>query len=171
MKLLGMLGGMSWENTIDYYKIINQLVNQKLGDWNSAKLLLYSVNFDELLSLQNQQKWDIIAENTIEICKTLEKAGCSALVICSNTMHKIADNVQERIKIPIINVIDATAKEIKQSGIKTIGLLGTKFTMEGGFYEAKLKNEYGRQLPKFTRNTNLAETTCEIEMVYKRPML
>ncbi|MFX0138932.1 MAG: aspartate/glutamate racemase family protein [Candidatus Hodarchaeota archaeon] len=142
MKLLGLIGGMSWQNTIEYYKIINQMINERLRSWNSAKILLYSCNFEEILPLQNKNKWDKILEIISKICTKLEKAECSALVICSNTMHKIADQVQDNISIPLINVIDETAKIIKKKNIKNIGLLGTKFTMEEGFYTLKLKNIY-----------------------------
>lgn len=142
MKLLGLIGGMSWESTIEYYRVINQMVNERLGGWNSAKILLYSVNFEEILPLQNNNEWDKITDIASKICARLEKAGCSALIICSNTMHKIADQVQTRISIPLINVIDETAKVIKAKNMKNIGLLGTKFTMEEDFYTHKLKYDY-----------------------------
>ncbi|MFX1326462.1 MAG: aspartate/glutamate racemase family protein, partial [Promethearchaeota archaeon] len=140
MKLLGLIGGMSWENTVEYYKLINRMVNERLGNWSSAKILLYSVNFQEILPLQNINEWGKIAEKISKICIKLENAGCSALIICSNTMHKIADQVQRGINIKIINVIDETAKVIKTKNFGKIGLLGTKFTMEGEFYTKKLKN-------------------------------
>ncbi len=142
MKLLGLIGGMSWENTIEYYRIINEMVKNRLQGWNSARVLLYSVNFEEILSLQNQQKWDKIAEIMIDICSKLEGAGCSAIVICSNSMHKIAENIEKKIKIPLIHVVDATAKVIIAKKVNKVGLLGTKFTMEGGFYKERLKNKY-----------------------------
>ncbi|UCB46612.1 MAG: aspartate/glutamate racemase family protein [Spirochaetota bacterium] len=142
MKLLGLIGGMSWANTIEYYRVINQMVNERLGSWNSAKLLLYSVNFEEILPLQNNNKWDKITDIISEICMKLEQAGCSALMICSNTMHKIADQVQKKISVPLINVIDETARVVRAHKIKNIGLLGTKFTMEEAFYAHKLKNNY-----------------------------
>lgn len=142
MKLLGLIGGMSWESTIEYYRILNELIKNELGSWNSAKILLYSVNFEEILTLQNNNDWKQIENRMIEICKKLETVGSSAIVICSNTMHKIADNLEGRISIPIINVIDETAKVIKSMKIKTIGLLGTKFTMESGFYKNKLEKKY-----------------------------
>ena len=142
MKLLGLIGGMSWENTIEYYRVINRMVNKRLGGWNSAKILLYSVNFEEILHLQNNNKWRKIADAVYKICTRLQKAGCSALVICSNTMHKVADRIQKKISIPVINVIDETAKVIKAKNITNIGLLGTKFTMEEDFYTDKLKYNY-----------------------------
>jgi aspartate racemase len=142
MQLLGLIGGMSWESTIEYYRIINEMVTNKLGSWNSAKILLYSVNFEEILPLQNNDDWGQIRNIMIEICKKLETVGSSAIVICSNTMHKVADGIEENISIPIINVIDETAKAIKAKNLNSIGLLGTKFTMEGGFYVNKLVNKY-----------------------------
>ena len=129
MKLLGLIGGMSWESTIEYYRILNEFIRSELGGWNSAKILLYSVNFEEILPLQNNNDWGQIKNKMVRICKILEIAGSSAIVICSNTMHMIAD-------------IDETAKVIKAMKIKTIGLLGTKFTMESGFYKNKLVNKY-----------------------------
>lgn len=142
MKLLGLIGGMSWESTIEYYRVLNEFIRTELGDWNSAKILLYSVNFEEILPLQNNNDWGQIEKKMFKICKILEIAGSSAIVICSNTMHMIADSLEEKLSIPIINVIDETAKVIKAMNIRTIGLLGTKFTMESGFYKNKLVDKY-----------------------------
>jgi len=142
MKLLGLIGGMSWENTIEYYRVINEIVKSEIGGWNSAKILLYSVNFDEILSLENQGKWNKIAEIIIDISKRLESAGCSCIVMCSNTIHKIADDVEREISIPLLHVIDETAKVIKLKNISTVGLLGTKFTMEDGFYVNRLEDSH-----------------------------
>lgn len=140
MKLLGLIGGMSWENTIDYYKIINSMVKERLGGWNSAKILLYSVNFEEILSLQNDDRWDAIGRQMINISKSLESAGAQAILICSNTMHRVADAISSNVSIPLIHVVDETAKSIKKQDLKTIGLLGTRFTMEGGFYADRLNH-------------------------------
>ena len=142
MKLLGLIGGMSWENTIDYYSIINDLVKERLSDWNSAEILLYSVNFEQILRWQNQNNWNELLKFMINICKKLELVGSKAIVICSNTMHKIATEIEAKISIPIINVVDETAKVIKSMNIKSVGLLGTKFTMEGTFYAEKLMKKY-----------------------------
>ena len=141
MKLIGLIGGMSWENTIDYYRIINEMVKKELGEWYSAEILLYSVNFEEVLQLQNQNNWNELVKLMIIICKKLELAGSKAIVICSNTMHKIATEIETEISIPLINVVDETAKAIKSMDIKTVGLLGTKFTMEGNFYTEKLNEK------------------------------
>jgi len=135
---LGLIGGMSWENTIEYYQIINEMVKERLGGWNSAKIILYSVNFEEILPLQNNNQWDKIAQKMIKISMDLENAGCAAIIICSNSMHKIAEKIEDQISIPLIHVVDETAKAIKNNNLKTIGLLGTKFTMEGGFYVQRL---------------------------------
>lgn len=138
MKTLGLIGGMSWESTIEYYRILNEMVKEKLGGWNSAKLLLYSVNFGEILPLQNEGKWKDIASIMVDISKNLELAGSSAILICSNTMHKIADEIVKQIHIPLIHVVDETAKVIKTKKFEKVGLLGTKFTMEEGFYVNRL---------------------------------
>jgi len=143
MKTLGMIGGMSWESTIEYYRILNEMIKERLGGWNSAKLLLYSVNFEELLPLQYEEKWEEIANIMVDIAKKLEGAGSSAILICSNTMHKIADVVEEHVNIPLIHVADETAKVIKSKEIERVGLLGTKFTMEGGFYVERLNEKHG----------------------------
>lgn len=142
MKLLGLIGGMSWENTIDYYRIINDMVKDKLGGWNSAEMILYSVNFAEVLLLQEQNRWDDLLKLMIIICKKLELVRSKAIVICSNTMHKIATRIGNEISIPLINVVDETGKVIKSMNIKNVGLLGTKFTMEGSFYIEKLMKIY-----------------------------
>lgn len=142
MKLIGLIGGMSWENTIDYYRMINKIVQERFGDWNSAEILLYSLNFQKIIELQNQDKWAELVEIMTLIAKKLELANCKAILICSNTMHRIASEIETEISIPLINVVDETAKAIKRSKIKTVGLLGTRFTMEGTFYTTKLAEKY-----------------------------
>ncbi len=155
MKTLGLIGGMSWESTIEYYRILNEMIKEKLGGWSSAKLLLYSVNFGEILPLQNEGKWDEIAAIMVDISKKLELAGSSAILICSNTMHKVADEIEKQVHIPLIHVVDETAKVIKEKRFEKVGLLGTKFTMEEGFYVERLaKNHNLRVLlpPQDDRN-------------------
>ena len=142
MKTLGLIGGMSWESTIEYYRLLNEMVKEKLGGWNSAKLLLYSVNFEEILPLQNEGKWNEIATIMLDISKKLELAGSSAILICSNTMHKVADEIEKQIQIPLIHVVDETAKVIKAKKFEKVGLLGTKFTMEGRFYVERLTKKH-----------------------------
>ena len=138
MKTIGLIGGTSWESTLEYYRIINELVRDRLGGFHSAKILLYSVDFDEYVKLMNVGKWDDIADKLIEIAIRLERCGAELLLICTNTMHRVADKVQKAINIPLINIIDVTAERIKERGLKTVGLLGTKFTMEDEFYRNRL---------------------------------
>lgn len=143
MKLLGFIGGMNWQSTAEYYKTINNLVNQRLGGNHSARLIIYSVDFEEILSLEMKNNWDSIGNKMAEISQDLEKAGARGLVLCSNTMHLVAEDLEKVTNIPIINVIDATAEEIKKNRIESIGLLGTKFTMEREFYKNRLKEKHG----------------------------
>ena len=142
MRLLGLIGGLSWENTIDYYRFLNQKIKERMGGWNSAKLLLYSVNFEKILAKQNKGDWDSIEKKMINISLKLQEAGCNSIILCSNTIHKVADKVEEHLSIPLINVIDETAKVIKERKLKRIGLLGTRFTMEDDFYVKKLRDLY-----------------------------
>ena len=137
--MLGLIGGMSWESTAEYYRIMNELVKERLGGWHSAEILLYSVDFDEIVRLQREKEWDRLVEILGDIAVKLENAGAKAVLICTNTMHKVADDVQSRIKVPLINIIDVTADALKRDGVKTAGLLGTKFTMEDGFYQERMK--------------------------------
>ncbi len=143
MKLLGFVGGMNWQSTVEYYKNINNLINDKLGGNHSARLIVYSVDFEEILTLEMQNKWDLIKDIMIEISENLEKAGAEGIVICSNTMHLIAEDLEKVSKIPLINVIDATAEEVKKNRINSVGLLGTKFTMETKFYKNRLTERHG----------------------------
>lgn len=143
MKLLGFIGGMNWQSTAEYYKTINNLMNQKLGKNHSARLIVYSVDFEEILTLEMENKWELIKDKMAEISESLEKAGAEGLVICSNTMHLIAEDLEKVTNIPIINVIDATAEEIKKNRINSVGLLGTKFTMKEEFYKNRLTERHG----------------------------
>jgi len=142
MKLLGFIGGMNWQSTVEYYKTINNLVNKRLGMNHSARIVFYSVDFEDILELEMQNNWELVKEKMGDISVSLEKAGAEGLVICSNTMHLIAEDLQNVTNIPIINVIDATADEIKKNRIDSVGLLGTKFTMEGEFYKNRLKDKH-----------------------------
>jgi len=137
--MIGLIGGMSWESTVEYYRIMNELVRERLGGWHSAEILLYSVDFDEIVRLQKAGDWKKTSEILGEIAVKLENAGAKAVLICTNTMHKIADEVQSRINVPLINIIDTTAEVLKRDGVKKAGLLGTKFTMEDGFYQERMK--------------------------------
>lgn len=138
MKTIGLIGGMSWESTVTYYQVINQMVAKSLGGLHSAKTLLYSVDFQEIELCQANGEWDKSALILIDAAKRLQIAGADFIVICTNTMHKVADQIQAAITIPIIHIADVTAKKLIQQGIKTVALLGTKYTMEQDFYKSKL---------------------------------
>ncbi|MBX7150804.1 aspartate/glutamate racemase family protein [bacterium] len=140
MKTIGMIGGTSWVSTLAYYKIINELTNERLGKLHSAKIFLYSIDFDEFKTLADQNAWPEIAKMFINGAQRLEKAGSDCIVLCSNTTHIIADDVQQSIAIPLIHIVDATATAIGEKQINTVGLLGTKFTMEHSFFAERLKS-------------------------------
>ncbi|MFA5994170.1 MAG: aspartate/glutamate racemase family protein [Parcubacteria group bacterium] len=146
MKTIGLIGGMSWESSLEYYRIINEQIKEKLGGLHSAKSLMYSVDFDEIEKLQHQGNWDEATKLMIDAAQRLEKGGADFVVICTNTMHKMAEDVQHNIQIPLLHIADATAEKIKKAGLKKIGLLGTKFTMEEDFYKGRLINKYGLEV-------------------------
>jgi aspartate racemase len=141
MKTIGLIGGTTWLSTIEYYRIINETVKEKLGGAHSAHCILYSVDFDEFV-LQREGKWDEIACSFIDIAKRLEQSGADFLIICANTIHKIADEIQKSVNIPILHIADVTAERIVESGLKKVGLLGTKYTMEEEFYKRRLKERF-----------------------------
>jgi len=143
MKKIGMIGGMSWESSIEYYRIVNQTVREKLGGLHSAKSIMYSVEFAEIEALQHQNRWDELASIMIEAARSLERGGADFVIICTNTMHKLYDEVQNKINIPMLNIADATAEKIKMAGIDRVALLGTRFTMEEDFYKGRLVDKYG----------------------------
>lgn len=140
MKTIGLLGGMSWESTQTYYRRINEGVRDALGGLHSAKLVLYSVDFAEIEALQHQGDWNKMAEILVAAAQSLELAGADFLLVCTNTMHKVAPQIEAQINIPLLHIADATALALKKDGIKTVGLLGTKFTMEQDFYSERLRN-------------------------------
>jgi len=146
MKTIGLIGGMSWESSLEYYKIINESVKEKLGGLHSAKSLMYSVDFEEIEKLQHEGNWNKLTEIMIEAAKDLEKGGADFVIICTNTMHKMADEVQENIQIPLLHMADLTGENIQKKGIKKIGLLGTKFTMEEDFYKERLISNFGMEV-------------------------
>lgn len=139
MKTLGLIGGTTWVSTVDYYRLINQMVNQRLGGLNSARMLLYSVNFEEFRPPDTVEGWENVTQRIIAIARTLEQGGAQGLVLCANTLHKIADRVQANIGIPIIHIAEATAAEIGKAHLAKVALLGTKFTMQEPFYHDKLR--------------------------------
>jgi aspartate racemase len=143
MKTIGMLGGMSWESTASYYKSLNEGVKAELGGLHSAKIFLYSVDFDEIEKLQHQGKWAETATILSSAAKSLEQAGADFLMICTNTMHKVAPDIEANIDIPILHIADATAQNLTLDGITKVGLLGTRFTMEQDFYKGRLVEKFG----------------------------
>ena len=143
MKTIGLLGGMSWESTALYYKSINEGVKAKLGGLHSAKVCLYSVNFDEIEKLQHQGNWDETAVILGDAAKSVEAGGADFLLICTNTMHKVAPEIAAEIAIPILHIADATASRLLADGVKKVGLLGTRFTMEQAFYKSRLTEKFG----------------------------
>ena len=138
LKTIGLIGGMSWESTVTYYKIINETVKEKLGGLHSAKCILYSVDFQEIEECQANGNWEKSGEILGEAAYNFEKAGADFIVICTNTMHKVVNQIKEKISIPILHIAEMTAEKILEKGLKNIALLGTKYTMEQDFYKSKL---------------------------------
>ena len=143
MKTLGLIGGMSWESTVPYYRIINECVRAQLGGLHSAKILLFSVDFHEIEQLQRVDDWQTAGHMLAHAANTLERAGADLLVLCTNTMHKIAPAIEQAVAIPLLHIADPTAMAVKKLGITTIGLLGTRFTMEQAFYIERLQQRHG----------------------------
>ena len=135
MKTIGLIGGMSWESTVTYYQIINETIKNRLGGLHSAKCILYSVDFDEIEKYQTRGEWDKSADVLSEAAQALERAGADYIVICTNTMHKVVPEIGRRIHIPILHIADMTAVQLKKQGIRKVGLLGTKYTMQQDFYK------------------------------------
>jgi aspartate racemase len=146
MKVIGLIGGMSWESTVEYYRLINESVKEKMGGLHSAKCVLYSVDFAEVEELQRQGRWPDAAQLLVGAAQNVEKAGADFVLICTNTMHKLADPVQARIGIPLLHIADATAAKVGQAGIRRVGLLGTRFTMEEDFYRGRLADQFGLEV-------------------------
>lgn len=143
MRTIGLLGGMSWESSIEYYRIINETVRKRLGGLHSAKSIMYSVDFADIERLQQRGQWSEATEVMIEAARLIERGGADFLVICTNTMHKMADAVQQAIRIPLLHIADPTAEQVKAKGLSTVGLLGTGFTMEESFYKGRLTEKHG----------------------------
>ena len=143
MKIIGLVGGMSWESTIPYYRQINETIRECLGGLHSAKIVLYSVDFHEIERLQSAGDWDSAGAVLAEAARSLEAAGAAFLVLCTNTMHKVASHIEAAVNIPLLHITDPTAAEIKRAGVSTVGLLGTRFTMEQAFYRARLSEHHG----------------------------
>ena len=143
MRTIGLLGGMSWESTVPYYEIINRTVGERLGGLHSARLILYSVDFEPIERLQHAGEWERTGEILAQAARSLEIAGADLLVICTNTMHRVASAVADATEIPLVHIADATAAAIRTHGASRVGLLGTRFTMEQEFYVGRLRDRHG----------------------------
>lgn len=143
MKTIGLLGGMSWESTVEYYRIINQSVRDRLGPLNSARIAMVSVEFSEIERLQHAGDWDEQARILIEASRGVERAGADFLLICTNTMHKLAGDIEAAINIPVLHIADPTAAAIRTRGLSKVALLATRFTMEEDFYRGRLSGMHG----------------------------
>jgi aspartate racemase len=159
VKTIGMIGGMSWESTLEYYRIVNQEVKARLGGLHSAKCLLYSVDFEEIEALQRQDEWSEAAEVLSRAAQGLEKGGADFILICTNTMHKVAEEVEQSVSIPLLNIADATAEKIIAAGMQKIALLGTRFTMEEDFYKGRLVNAFGLEV--------LVPNNAEMDVIHR----
>ena len=146
MKTIGLIGGMSWESTIPYYRQINQSIKERLGGLHSAKVVLYSVDFHEIERLQHAGDWEAAGQLLAAAARALELAGADFLVLCTNTMHKVAPAIEAAVRIPLFHIADPTAEAIKDAGLSTVGLLGTRFTMEQAFYKDRLRERHGLQV-------------------------
>jgi aspartate racemase len=143
MKTIGLIGGMSWESSIEYYRIINETAREKLGGLHSAKSLMVTVDFAEIEKLQHEDRWDEASQILVKCAQDLERGGADCIVLCTNTMHKLAGPIIASVNIPFLHIADATAEKIVTAGIKKIGLLGTRFTMEHDFYKGRLIHNFG----------------------------
>lgn len=146
MKTLGLIGGMSWESTIPYYRQINQIIKQELGGLHSAKIVLVSVDFHEIEAMQRAGDWQAAGQVLAQAARGLHAAGAEAIVLCTNTMHKVASDIEAAAPIPLLHIADPCADAIKAQGLQRIGLLGTRFTMEQAFYKDRLQERHGLQV-------------------------
>ncbi len=143
MKVIGLLGGMSWESSAEYYRIVNQRVRDRLGGLHSARCLMWSFDFAEIEALQHAGRWDEATRLLVEAARRLERGGADFLVLCTNTMHRMAEDLQAAIGLPLLHIADPTAARIKAAGLRRVGLLGTAFTMEQEFYKGRLATRHG----------------------------
>jgi len=146
VKTIGLIGGMSWESTVPYYRLINEQIRQRLGGLHSAEIILYSVDFHEVERLQHSGEWAAAGSLLAGAAKALERAGVDFLVLCTNTMHKVAPAIETAVDIPLLHIADATGVEIRAAGFATVGLIGTRFTMEQTFYKERLEQKFGLRL-------------------------
>jgi len=138
MKVIGLIGGVSWESSAEYYRLINQEIKARLGPEHSAELVMYSLDFQPVAQLEHEEKWDELTTLLVDVAKRLEKAGADFVMVASNTLHKVAVDLQQRIDVPLLHIADAAAEEIKRADISLVGLLGTRFVMEQDFYRERL---------------------------------
>lgn len=143
MKTIGLIGGMSWRSSLEYYRIINETVHERRGGWHSAKILMYSADFDEIDIEHQTADWQKSDQILIDAVKTLEQGGAEVVGLCANTAHALYDMLQQNISVPILHIADAVAEQIKQAGIVTVGLLGTRHTMQADFYKQRLETKHG----------------------------
>jgi len=146
MKTIGLLGGMSWESTLPYYRHINEAVRERLGGLHSARLVLYSLDFHEIEALQRQGDWAAAGTLLADAARRLESAGADFLLLCTNTMHKVADAIEAASALPLLHIADPTAAAIQAAGLQRVGLLGTRFTMEQDFYKGRLQDKFGLEM-------------------------
>lgn len=146
MKTIGLIGGMSWESTLPYYRYINELVNERLGGLHSGRIILYSVDFHDIEALQHDGSWDEAGDYLANAACSLEMAGADFLVLCTNTMHRVASAIEAAVSVPLLHIVDPTATAIRQAKIRSVGLLGTRFTMEQDFYRGRLETRHGIQV-------------------------
>ena len=146
MKTIGLIGGMSWESTVPYYQVINRVVGERLGSLHSAKIALYSVDFHEIEQLQHAGRWAESGAILADAARAVRRAGADFLVLCTNTMHKVAPQIEAAVDIPLLHIADATAAHVTAAGLRTVGLLGTRFTMEQDFYRGRLEERHGLEV-------------------------
>ncbi|MDR4984846.1 aspartate/glutamate racemase family protein [Bacillus cereus] len=179
MKMIGLIGGMSWESTSEYYRIINEEIKERLGGLHSAKCMINSVDFEEIERFQSNGDWNGAGEVLGNAAYSLQMGGADFIIICTNTMHKVVDKIKENINIPVLHIADATAKEIKRKGIQTVGLLGTKYTMEQNFYKSRIEENDIKVIIPLEKNREkineiiyielcLGEITSQSREYYKR---
>ncbi|MGB6873394.1 MAG: aspartate/glutamate racemase family protein [Dehalococcoidia bacterium] len=142
MKVIGLIGGMSWNSTLEYYRIINESFARRLGGLHSARLVLYSLDFDDIQRAQHEGRWDDTANILVDGGNAVKRAGADFLVICTNTMHKVADDVEEKVGLPLLHIVDITGDAVRERGLHRIGLLGTRFIMTGPFYQGRLRDRF-----------------------------
>jgi aspartate racemase len=146
VKTIGLLGGMSWESTVPYYQTINRVVGERLGGLHSARIVLYSVDFHEIEQRQHAGRWEEAAEILVAAARALQRADAAFLVLCTNTMHKVAPAIERAVSLPLLHIADPTAERITAAGLRRVGLVATKFTMEDGFYRGRLESRHGLEV-------------------------